>query len=75
MALTLKDIKNVVEGNNNYYLSTLSPEVLSEIDKRMEACPLCVTAGKCIKCGCKTPEMFYALSKTCPDNKWGAITN
>lgn len=64
MAL-LKDIVNLIEGTAKYHLASALPvHEREQAALRAYLCQECLLNGKCTECGCKTPEMFYAPSKT-----------
>lgn len=58
----LSDVKNFVQGNVKYYTST-EPHETEQILLRMFLCKDCLKNSKCLYCGCKTPQMFYAPGK------------
>lgn len=37
-------------------------------------CEECLTAGRCINCGCKTPDTFMDLKNWCSGDKWDQTT-
>lgn len=40
---------------------------------RTTACADCVAAGLCAHCGCTMPKAAMVASKTCPEQRWGAM--
>lgn len=60
----LKDIRNFLEGYSNYYAQVHLPDHIREqVELRAFLCKPCLDNGKCLYCGCKTPQMFFAPSK------------
>jgi hypothetical protein len=66
--INLKNIKAYVQGNLRYLTEQYGPEFLKmephireQVMFRMDiANPECKKAKSCIKCGCDTPQLFYA---------------
>lgn len=75
--ITPENINNFLSGHTNYLLrNTLLPKYIKEqAEWRMKVCQPCVKAGKCLKCGCKSPQLFYAPLKTDKDGKWGTMVS
>ena len=73
MQTSIQDMKNYIQGKANKALDDLG--VLSKKIKEMAVsramkCPECLKNGKCLECGCKTPDMFYAPEKKCKKGRW-----
>ncbi len=68
----LSDVKNFLEGNLNYFLDIEQHEA-EQVLLRMYLCTDCLQNGKCLYCGCKTPQMFYAPSKKDSQGKFAAF--
>ena len=76
----LDNIRNFIEGKWNKFRAgqmsgflSLEEHVKEQALWRAILCSDCYKAGKCIVCGCQTPDMFYAPKKQCPKDKWGAV--
>lgn len=41
---------------------------------RAAMCRECLDAGKCLHCGCKTPDSFMVLENWCSGDNWNATT-
>ena len=41
---------------------------------RSVMCNECLEAGKCVNCGCKTPDNFMALENWCNGGNWDQTT-
>lgn len=68
----LNNIVHFTEGNYNYLTKESLPQhVREQIILRQLLCDSCLKATKCDKCGCKTPNLFYASNKTDARSKWG----
>lgn len=77
-AITIKDIKNYVEGNLNMYKQRstfikLPIHIQEQAVVRAFLCAPCLKAGACSECGCSTPELFYAPKKVDEMGKWGEM--
>ena len=46
------------------------PEYREQIVYRMNKCPECVIAGKCVECSCKSPALFYDKTNWCEIERW-----
>lgn len=64
------DIVNFIEGNANYYSSTLPKYKEEQVELRRFLCSDCDSNGKCLVCGCKTPNMYYATHKVDSKGRW-----
>lgn len=67
MKVTIKNIKDYLEGNSNLLLDKLNlqPEWYKEqIAYRMLICRDCLSKGKCKECGCDVPGKLY-VAKSC----------
>lgn len=72
----LHNIRNLVEGYYNHLNQEELPKHLKEqVLFRAYACKPCLDNGKCTKCGCKTPHMFYSPAKKDSDGKWAEFLN
>lgn len=70
--VTPSNVRNFLEGNANYFLG--SPEHIKEqAELRASLCSPCLENGKCKKCGCKTPHMFYAPNKVDSAGRWSSM--
>lgn len=70
--ITFQNVRNYVEGNIFAALEKNLPDHISEQAMyRMALCLDCLKNGRCLKCGCKTPQLFYAPMKQ--DDKWGPM--
>ena len=67
--MTIADIKHFLIGNYKYHFDK-EPHIVAQAEERAEKCRECLVNGRCVVCGCKTPEMFYAPNKHCPKGKW-----
>jgi uncharacterized protein YcbK (DUF882 family) len=69
-----ENIKNFIQGNYLMVKDILGSDKMSHVKEqalyRAMLCPQCLIAGRCIKCGCKTPNMFYSPEKKCNNYKW-----
>ncbi len=64
MASLLNNVQNFIQGYKNLYLhDTLPLHIQEQVQLRSYLCSPCLTNGKCLRCGCKTPAMFYAPEK------------
>lgn len=75
MKITIKDAKNFIDGHFQSLLANqFRPWFITEqaLFRAMKCYP-CLKAGKCLKCGCKTPQMFFSKAKTDSDGKWGVM--
>lgn len=70
--VTPSNIRNYVEGHAHALLDK-RPSFLEQVEFRAHLCRPCVNRGSCIKCGCKTPKLFYAPNKVDSLNRWGRI--
>lgn len=62
--MTPHDIKNFIQGYAKYAdVANLPLHQKEQVMLRMYMCKPCLDAGKCSKCGCSTPAMFYAPAK------------
>ena len=72
--IKFKDIRNYIEGNLNAIrdskFENLDPGIKREALLREQLCPECTDNGKCVICGCSTPNMYYAPHKTCSKGRW-----
>jgi len=75
MRITIRDARNFIEGNLYSILGNkLRPWYVTEQALfRAFKCYPCLKAGKCLRCGCSTPQMFFAKAKIDPDGKWGIM--
>lgn len=68
--ITLKNIKAFIQGYFRKFLLDKLTYIYEQVEYRKEQVaiksPDCLN-GQCVKCGCKTPELFYA-DKPC-ENK------
>lgn len=74
--ITTNDLTNFFTGYYNKIkddlgFQKLEPYIKEQVLWRMEQCTPCLQNGRCILCGCKTPEMFYSNSKYDAANKFG----
>lgn len=72
MKITASDVKNFVQGNVNYYI-TRPDYVTEQATFRAYKCQPCLKAGKCLHCGCTTPQMFFSQSKVDSAKRWGPM--
>lgn len=70
----LKDVRNFIEGYAKFY-SHLPQHEQDQVALRAFLCKPCTDNGACFKCGCKTPQMFYAPSKIDSDGKFAEFLN
>lgn len=63
--MSLKDIKNFVEGNINYFInrSQAPQHIREQILYRMLKCANCALSTQCTICHCATPQLFFAPNK------------
>lgn len=83
----LKNIKNFAEGTLNYikfknentsnsvFFKKLEDHVKEQAFYRAYLCQKCLSNGACIRCGCKTPEMFFSPKKVDSEGKWREMLN
>jgi hypothetical protein len=78
--ITNQDVRNYIEGNANHLLDKigmLPEEVKIQVIARQDICNGCEfldrVKSRCSICSCKFPGLTYALSKTCPKDKWTKI--
>lgn len=74
--MNLKDVKNFIQGNLLSYADDVGigvPHIREQANMRANKCPECVQAGKCVECGCKTPNMFFSPQKECSKKRWGKM--
>ena len=57
-----------------YNAKTVPYEFCEIIVYRATMCRECMDAGKCINCGCKTPDNFMALANFCAGGNWDQTT-
>jgi hypothetical protein len=67
-AIYFQKIKWFLEGHFYWYFRRFFPKKTLAATIKMfkveRASPFCLTQGKCIHCGCKTPHLFYS-TKPC----------
>lgn len=76
----LNNIKNFASGYWNKFMDdshfmSLKPHVKEQVLYRANLCRPCYVNGSCLECGCKTPEMFYAMAKVDSKERWGKMMN
>lgn len=69
------DIENYLQGTtskilDNTFLDKKPKYIVEQIYWRMSKCKPCLDNGKCLECGCKTPDMFYSAKKLDAKKKW-----
>jgi hypothetical protein len=74
----LSNIKNFASGywnklRDDSHFMSLQPHVKEQVLYRMNLCRECYVNGSCLECGCKTPEMFYAVAKVDSKERWGKM--
>ena len=68
--ITPHNVRNFLEGYTNFVASKLiSKHHLEQYMYRSWLCRECLANGRCIKCGCATPAMFFAPKKKDSLNK------
>lgn len=76
MASILNDTENFIVGNINYLnRDNLPVHILQQVELRKMLCAPCLSNGKCLHCGCKTPNMFYSPSKVDSEGKFAEFLN
>lgn len=72
--ITITDMSNFIAGNTSMYLNreNIPLHVREQILYRALRCATCTYNGKCIHCGCPTPNMFFAPHKQDSERKWPA---
>lgn len=70
--MTIKDVTNFVVGNYNYYVDrhNMPNHIREQILFRMLKCAKCTYRGKCVHCGCTTPNMFFSSTKVDSEENW-----
>jgi hypothetical protein len=74
-ALKKDNIKNFIQGHLNKFLDnteymSLELHIKEQVIYRASLCQDCYYNGSCLKCGCKTPDMFYSTNKVDSLGKW-----
>lgn len=70
----LSNIAHYTEGNYNLlFKKNLPQHVKEQVILRELLCTPCLTRGSCDKCGCKTPNMFYASTKVDSRGRWASF--
>jgi len=57
-----------------YNATTVPFEFCEIVVYRATMCRECLEAGKCVNCGCKTPDSFMVLENWCSGNNWDKTT-
>jgi hypothetical protein len=78
--LNPKNIRNFIEGNYLMWKDKLSNVGINQHIKeqaiyRALLCKDCLISGKCLECGCKTPNMFFSVNKEDSLGRWGKMLN
>ena len=47
--------------------------VVEQIMYRATVCSECTKAGKCVGCGCTTPDLYFTRDISCSKHRWGPI--
>lgn len=68
--VTPENINNFIQGNLNYYLGNNPPHYIEQFLYRAYLCSECLQNGKCLHCGCTTPNMFFSPRKIDSMDKW-----
>ena len=69
--ITPGNIRNFVEGNKNFIFSKNLPQFyLHQFYYRAYLCRNCLSNGKCVKCGCHAPAIFFAPRKHDALDRW-----
>lgn len=75
--ITGQDVRNYLEGNAYYLLSffksTSPTHIKEQALYRAFLCDECLKKGKCVECGCKTPNMFFSPKKKDSKGRWGQM--
>lgn len=72
------NVKNFIQGHLNKFLDnteymSLELHIKEQVVYRASLCQDCYINGSCVKCGCKTPDMFYSPNKVDSLGKWNEM--
>lgn len=76
--ITPKNVINFVEGNILKGIDRMvgiPSHYKEQVIWRSILCFECTQKGKCVVCGCKTPNMFYSPRKVDSKKRWGQFMN
>jgi hypothetical protein len=76
--LNPKNIKHFIEGNYMMWKDQLTNTGIAKHYKeqaiyRALLCKPCLENGSCTECGCKTPNMFFSITKEDALGNWGEM--
>ena len=76
--LTVNNIKSVIRAYSNIAadktgIKSIPEHIRIQIKLRKAICNDCYNAGKCIKCSCKVPDLFYDPKRVDSLNRWGPM--
>ena len=69
----LSYIRDFVEAHMKLVTQKLPWYQEEQVMYRAIQCPECVEAGKCLACGCLTPQIFFAQHRVDAEGRWGAF--
>ena len=68
-SINLNNITDFIQGHFLYWGGTKSKTVKEQAEQRAILCSPCTQAGKCVSCGCKTPQLYFATNRSCSKQK------
>jgi hypothetical protein len=72
------NVRDFIEGNYMMWKDQLRNSGIAKHYKeqaiyRALLCRPCLVNGRCVECGCKTPNMFFSINKEDSQKKWGKM--
>ena len=74
--ITPTNISHLIEGTVRSKLAAFNhqpPHIKEQAEIRAAKCAPCLTNKSCLHCGCSTPSLFYATSRSDAKKRWGPM--
>lgn len=67
--INLNNISDFIQGHTEHAFNGPNSHKTEQAEVRAILCTPCTTNGKCLSCGCKTPQLYYVPHRTCSKAK------